>query len=418
MSARFSKTASHDAPPERVTSLRPGRYARNQRRARLAPGVVSLAITPGADATGLAVGFSRSAPGPATRRAPLCVSTNIVTPNRMTSPARRVQHIPAPLPGVLMKSLVLTLAIFIVPAHGLAAEPKSRTFKFTYEATVIGLKPEQTARVWLPLPQTSDDQRVTDMRTTFSTEARTETESRFGNKMLYLVPKAGKDGEIPLRVVYTIERKEVRGETDKALMDDLERFLKPDPLTKENGKHLKLIEGKKLPEDAMEVGKEFYELVNGMMKYSKDGTLWGRGDVDWVCDSRFGNCTDFHSLYLALMRSQKIPGKFEIGFGIPEKRGAGDVAGYHCWAKFKLPNRGWAPVDISEANKNPKLKDYYFGNLTEDRVTFTVGRDLTLSPKQDGPALNFFVYPYVEVDGKPYPADKVKRKFSYEDVDK
>ena len=127
----------------------------------------------------------------------------------------------------------------------------------------------------------------------------------------------------------------------------------------------------------MAKAKELYDIVNGMMRYAKEGTEWGRGDVNWVCDSRFGNCTDFHSLFIALARSQKIPAKFEIGFGMPEKRGAGEVAGYHCWAKFKPEGKGWVPVDISEANKNPKLKDYYFGNLTEDRVTFTTGRDLT-----------------------------------------
>ena len=66
--------------------------------------------------------------------------------------------------------------------------------------------------------------------------------------------------------------------------------------------------------------------------------------------------------------------------------------------------------------KDPKMVEYYFGNLTEDRVTFTVGRDLTLVPKQDGPPLNFLVYPYVEVGGKPYPAEKVERKFAYRDV--
>ena len=37
-------------------------------------------------------------------------------------------------------------------------------------------------------------------------------------------------------------------------------------------------------------------------------------------------------------------------------------------------------------------------------------------PKQAGPPLNFFVYPYVEVDGKPYPADKVRKQFSYADA--
>jgi hypothetical protein len=62
------------------------------------------------------------------------------------------------------------------------------------------------------------------------------------------------------------------------------------------------------------------------------------------------------------------------------------------------------------------MVEYYFGNLTENRVAFSVGRDLTLVPKQDGPPLNFFIYPYVEVDGQPYPAEKVQRKFSYEDA--
>jgi hypothetical protein len=54
--------------------------------------------------------------------------------------------------------------------------------------------------------------------------------------------------------------------------------------------------------------------------------------------------------------------------------------------------------------------------LTADRLSFATGRDVDLAPKQDGPPLNFFIYPYVEVDRKPYPADKVKRKFSYQDV--
>jgi hypothetical protein len=37
-------------------------------------------------------------------------------------------------------------------------------------------------------------------------------------------------------------------------------------------------------------------------------------------------------------------------------------------------------------------------------------------PAQDGPPLNFVVYPYVEVSGKPYAADKIERKFTFEDV--
>ena len=44
-------------------------------------------------------------------------------------------------------------------------------------------------------------------------------------------------------------------------------------------------------------------------------------------------------------------------------------------------------------------------------MQFSIGRDLTLSPKQDGPSVNYFVYPYVEVDGKPY--DKLEKRFAF-----
>ena len=59
------------------------------------------------------------------------------------------------------------------------------------------------------------------------------------------------------------------------------------------------------------------------MKYSKEGKGWGQGDSVWACDSKFGNCTDFHSLFISLARGNKIPAKFEMGFPIPPKRGEG-----------------------------------------------------------------------------------------------
>src|SRR5688500_18932495 len=153
-----------------------------------------------------------------------------------------------------------------------------------------------------------------------------------------------------------------------------------------------------------------------MMRYAKEGSDWGRGGGEWDSASRRGNCTAFPRPFIALAPTQQRPGRVEVGGRLPEERGAGEVAGYHCWAKFKPVGKAWVPVDITEANKNPKLKDYYFGNLTADRISFATGRDVDLAPKQDGPPLNFFIYPYVEVDRKPYPADKVKRKYGYEDV--
>jgi uncharacterized protein (TIGR03000 family) len=297
------------------------------------------------------------------------------------------------------------------------AEAKKRTFLFTYAGAVTGLKSGEKARVWLPVPPSNEDQQVKREAQDLPPDPREGKDPQYGNAMLYFEAAADKDGNAPFSVTYRVTRREVKGsEKDKADDALVRRFLQPDKLVPIEGKPLDLIKDRNLPKDQVAAARVIYDVVNGHMKYDKTGTGWGRGDAVWACDSKHGNCTDFHSLFISLARANKIPAKFEMGFGLPPQRGSGDVAGYHCWAKFRADGDGWLPVDISEANKDPKMKDYYFGNLTEDRVAFSTGRDITLAPKQAGEPLNYFIYPYVEVEGKPYPADKVRRKFSYKDV--
>ncbi|MBL8829908.1 MAG: transglutaminase family protein, partial [Planctomycetaceae bacterium] len=111
-----------------------------------------------------------------------------------------------------------------------------------------------------------------------------------------------------------------------------------------------------------------------------------------------------------------LPARFEIGFSLPTDKPAGPIAGYHCWAWFYANDRGWIPVDISEADKHPRLKEYYFGNLTADRVTFSVGRDLQLDPPAKHEPLNFMVYPHIEVGGEKLPATNIELQFAYENL--
>ena len=151
------------------------------------------------------------------------------------------------------------------------------------------------------------------------------------------------------------------------------------------------------------------------MKYDKSKPGYGNGDSVWACDSRTGNCTDFHSLFISVARARGVPAKFQIGFPLPAERGMGKIGGYHCWAQFHSASQGWVPVDISEADKAPEKKDYFFGNLNENRIQFTTGRDIVLSPPQKGPPLNYFVYPHVEVDGKTWPKDRIRLSFGYRD---
>jgi transglutaminase-like putative cysteine protease len=299
--------------------------------------------------------------------------------------------------------------------------PRSRTFQFIYAAKVTGLKPGQVARVWIPAPPVSAEQDVAVVSKELPGKKLFGRDPTYNNLILFVEAKADEDGQIPLKMVYKVTRREVRTDGKKGIakMDAdklILRFLQADAKVPITGKPLELIKGKKLPADQVSQGRVLYDVVNKHMKYAKDTPGWGQGDAVWACGSGRGNCSDFHSLFISLARSRKLPSKFEMGFPLPEKRGAGEVPGYHCWAWFRPKDQGWIPVDISEANKNPKLTDYYFGNLTEDRMQFSTGRDITLVPKQAGPPLNFFIYPYAEVDGKPYPLEKIQRKFSFKDL--
>ena len=50
--------------------------------------------------------------------------------------------------------------------------------------------------------------------------------------------------------------------------------------------------------------------------------------------------------------------------------------------------------------KDTKQVEYYFGNLDERRVTWSVGRDLQLTPRQDAGPVNSIPKAYVEIDGQ------------------
>ena len=140
----------------------------------------------------------------------------------------------------------------------------------------------------------------------------------------------------------------------------------------------------------MAKGKAAYDYLFTTMRYDKTGTGWGRGDAVWACDAKHGNCTDFHSPFIGMMRADDIPARFDIGFPLPENKDKGDIAGYHCWAEFFARNIGWVPVDISEAWKAKEKAGYFFGSVDANRVQFSTGRDITLVAQAGWSAAELF----------------------------
>ena len=155
--------------------------------------------------------------------------------------------------------------------------------------------------------------------------------------------------------------------------------------------------------------RALYDHTIDRMKYIKNGDGWGKGDAVYACDVKTGNCTDFHSYFIALARSVDIPARFAIGASIPSMRDKGGVDGYHCWAEFYTDGKWW-PIDISEGDKCSALSTYYFGHNPANRIEFSHGRDLVVEPGPISGPINFLAYPVLEIGGE---IVKAKVEFSF-----
>jgi len=320
----------------------------------------------------------------------------------------------------MLRTLCVSLSLLAFAVSTLAQE--SRHFTFHYAFTVKNLPTGKKVRIWIPAAQSDAFQEVKVVSAKGDLPLRSTRESKYDNDM-YVAEAVAAAPELHFDVEYDVVRHERIGLNRASHVmgmtfidtSELRRDLEPDALVPTTGLPAdlaaKVTAGKG---DPLDKARAIYDYVFATMKYDKTGTGWGRGDVLYACDAKKGNCTDFHSLFIAMARSQGIPARFEIGFPLPADKHSGEVAGYHCWSDFYVKGKGWIPVDISEAWKHPEKRDYFFGSHDVNRVQFSMGRDLQLAPAQDGKPLNYFVYPYVEVDGAEY--SNVSTALSFSDV--
>ena len=327
--------------------------------------------------------------------------------------------------------VLVCVAVLAVLGMGFSAFSRviapARTFEFTYTTRIPALPADaKISRIWIPLPQSDAFQAISDLKIESPFPFARHRDSEYGNEYVYLeFPAAKAAGTPEVTLNFQVTRQEHRVELGRnpAALDmklkstpgagELKRFLEPDRRVPLAGTIAELsAQQTRGLQEPMTKARAIYDYVVATMRYDKSGTGWGNGDAIWACTAKRGNCTDFHSLFIGMMRAAGIPARFEIGFPLPADQHAGTIAGYHCWAEFYVAPYGWIPVDASEAWKHPEKKNYFFGAHDDDRVQFTVGRDIRLDPAQQGDPLNYFIYPYAELDGKPL---ALESKFSFQD---
>jgi transglutaminase-like putative cysteine protease len=154
--------------------------------------------------------------------------------------------------------------------------------------------------------------------------------------------------------------------------------------------------------EPLRAGRKIYDYLIDTMVYNYKAPGAGTGNAVWACDSKTGDCTDYHSVFIGLCRWRGIPADHVFGLPMPPDKHEGDIRYCHCWAQFWVAGVGWIPIDASRADKFPDDRDYYFGTLGSTWLTLAHGRDVVLEPPQKGPPENMFHGPVAEVDGRPF----------------
>ncbi len=274
----------------------------------------------------------------------------------------------------------------------------------------------KVVRVWLPIAQDGDYQKVTDV--TYDAPTATTSEITIdieGNKMLYLEWDANvAPADRTATLSFKAERQEVRVsdpvDDGSAIPDNVKQYLEGSDLVPVNDQVKsaadEITAGKS---GSVEKARAIYDWIIENMNRDESVKGCGTGDVCALLDTKAGKCTDINSVFVGLCRAAGIPAREMFGV----RMNAEDITkNQHCWAEFYVAGTGWVPADPADVLKavlkggwtkdqaeTQEKAEYYWGGWDCERVELSEGRDLTLAPAQDDGTLNNLGYPYAEVDG-------------------
>jgi len=190
------------------------------------------------------------------------------------------------------------------------------SFEFIYNAVL----PEMTkpGRMWLPLPESDAFQQVDVISIEAPGKRKELRDDEHGNRVLFIELEPADSGQT-VEIRFQVERLEKPAYA--ADVEGTKLYLDPDRLVPANDDFRtiakEVVEGKR---SDLVRARAIYDHVIDTMSYKKNGEGWGKGDAVYACDIQSGNCTDFHSYFIALARSVGIPARFMIGAGIPSDR--------------------------------------------------------------------------------------------------
>lgn len=117
--------------------------------------------------------------------------------------------------------------------------------------------------------------------------------------------------------------------------------------------------------DIIDYARRCYEYTATHLDYLYANT--GLHSLQDIIDNGGGDCGNFSSYYISLLRNRNIPSRHVVAvMGLDN---------YHVWSEFYLQNYGWIPVDPTCKHGDPAGD--YFGHKNSPHYVTTLGVELT-----------------------------------------
>jgi hypothetical protein len=274
----------------------------------------------------------------------------------------------------------------------------------------------KSVKWWISIPDDDRYQEVLDLAVTSAPGTwHSVTEPAHGSRFLLVEVNHPAAKSLVTKIEFTLRRKAVLTEIDPAkagAITDSHRILFADELRKD-APHMEVTPAIATMADEA-CGTETNIAVQSKLllgkvadyadHYSKDPTKpkFSVGDATECVAKAGGTCTDMHSLFIALARSRGIPARLQMGYRLKEANEGKEVdPGYRCWVEYFVPNYGWVPSDIVEADDPKGLgRDRWFSGLTERRLWLNQGREFDLAGRAvTTHRVNTMIVGYAEIDG-------------------
>ena len=197
--------------------------------------------------------------------------------------------------------------------------------------------------MWIPIPPTNERQTIKLLNGADLSGGRFTKDKTFGNELYYQRFDVG-DSKAPVTVelVYDVEVREATVPAAKQLISttaavpagEFEPYLRETTMIPIKGQITELAKTIKLPD-----GEPLHRPCDLRLPSQHDGlqlsrTRHGKGNAVWACDSKTGDCTDFHSVFIGVCRWRGIPADHVFGLPLPPESPEGDAKYCHCWAQF------------------------------------------------------------------------------------